>query len=148
MNVGGKKAGFVSASVAGAVVFGWVAATAQPVTPAGFTQDQANEGRKSYLMNCATCHKDDLSGGNAPALAGKTFETNWGKHTTADLYSYIRAMMPYCEGGALANQDYIDILAFILSVNGANAGDQDLTPNAPIKIGNIIGRMPAKPKKS
>jgi len=122
----------------------WMAASAQTITPTSFTRQQADEGHKSYAMNCASCHKADLSGGNAPALGGETFSTNWGRHTVAELYSYVKAMMPYCDGGSLGNQEYADILAYILSANGARAGNRELTPNTGEKISDIIAPAAAK----
>jgi hypothetical protein len=54
-------------------------------------------------------------------------------------------MMPLCDGGSLANAEYVDILAFILSANGAGAGPQELTPSAGVTIGDIIAKKPAEP---
>jgi mono/diheme cytochrome c family protein len=103
-----------------------------------FTQEQADLGRSGYLVDCASCHNADLSGGSAPALIGQTFKTNWGKHTVADLYTYMKGMMPMCDGGSLSDSEYRDILAFILSKNGAVTGLQELTPTATTTIDNII----------
>jgi cytochrome c2 len=117
---------------------------AQALPPAPFTQQQADEGRKSYEIECASCHKADLSGGSSPALIGATFERAWGRHTVAELYTYVKAMMPRCDGGSLADDDYTNIIAYLLSANGANPGGQELTPAAGAKIGDIIAEAPAK----
>jgi mono/diheme cytochrome c family protein len=114
------------------------------MTPAPFTQEQADDGHKSYAMNCASCHKADLSGGTGPALVGETFDVDWGRHTAAELYTYVQAMMPYCDGGTLGNREYTDIVAYILSANGAKAGDQELTATTQVKIGDIIAKGPTK----
>jgi cytochrome c len=131
-------------TVCGAAICLWTATSAQTMLPASFTRQQADEGHKSYAMNCASCHRADLSGGNAPALTGETFNTNWGRHTVAELYAYVKGMMPYCDGGSLGNQEYADIIAYILSANGAKAGNQDLTPNSGEKISDIIAPASAK----
>lgn len=106
--------------------------------PAIFTQEQADLGRSGYMVDCASCHNADLSGGSAPALIGQTFKRDWGKHTVADLYTYMKSMMPMCDGASLSDSEYRDILAFILSKNGAVAGLQELTPTVPATIDDVI----------
>ncbi len=115
------------------------AANAQSISPAPFTQDQADAGRDSYITSCASCHGPHLSGGDAPALIGEAFNASWGKHTTAELYTFIQRLMPFCQGGTLADDAYTDIVAFILSQNGAKAGSQALTSTTNVRIGDIIG---------
>jgi hypothetical protein len=113
-------------------------ARAESINSPIFTQDQADLGRSSYMVDCASCHKADLSGDRGPALGGQTFKTNWGKHTVADLFTYMKGMMPLCDGASLADSEYLDILAFLLSANGAGAGHQELTPSANVMINDVI----------
>jgi mono/diheme cytochrome c family protein len=119
--------------------FTHASANAQSVSPAPFTQEQADGGRDSYIASCASCHGPRLSGGDAPALIGKAFNASWGKHTTAELYTFIQKLMPFCQGGTLADEAYTDIVAFILSQNGAKAGSQTLTSTTNARIGDITG---------
>lgn len=120
-------------------------AVAQTINPAPFTQAQADAGREAYATSCASCHNDDLSGKGAPALVGKSFvESDFGSQTTAQLYKFIQSSMPFCEGGSLAVDSYVNILAFILEANGAKPGSQPLTPTTSVKLNDIItGDMPA-----
>ena len=120
-------------------------AAAQTITPAPFTQAQADAGRQSYVTSCASCHNEDLSGKGAPAVAGKGFiASNFGKGTVGELYSFIQKSMPFCEGGSLATKSYLDIVAFILEANGAKPGSQPLTPASDVKVNDIAtGDMPA-----
>src|SRR5580658_4421051 len=95
---------------------------------APFTAAQANAGRAAYEANCAGCHGADLGGRNdASQLAGGLFMGSWGNRTTADLLSFMQGSMPPGNPGRLGEETYLNLAAFILSSNGARAGDQPLT---------------------
>src|SRR5215213_223428 len=82
--------------------------------PAVFTAGQAASGQATYAANCASCHLQDLAGQNeAPQLAGPNFRSTWGKRTTTELIEYMSATMPPGRP-SLADQDYVNIAAFIL----------------------------------
>lgn len=114
------------------------------IAAAPFTQDQVNSGRDEYLASCASCHGKELSGTTAPALTGKFFNASWGKHTTAELYTFVQNKMPLSHEGALSDDAYTNIVAFILSKNGAKPGRETLTPAASVKIGEIISGVSAQ----
>jgi mono/diheme cytochrome c family protein len=116
-------------------------------TAAPFTQDQVDAGRDDYLTNCSSCHGKELSGATAPALTGKFFSASWSKHTIADLFTFIQSMMPHGQGGTLSDDSYANIVAFILSKNGAKAGNEPLTATTNAKIGKIVSGGPAKYKR-
>lgn len=120
-------------------------AAAQAINPAPFTQAQSDAGRQAYTMSCASCHGDNLQGGGAPQLAGKEFaDGTFGQRPVAQLYTFIHDRMPFCEGGSLANDAYLNIVAFLLQANGAKPGSAPLTPTNAIKVGDIItGETPA-----
>lgn len=133
-------------------VFAGVAATglcaapalAQAVSPAPFTQAQSDAGRKIYADSCASCHGAGLAGGAVPALVGKDFAGGpYGRRSVAQLYKYIQTSMPFCQGGSLATDAYVNIVAFILQANGAKPGNEPLTPTTDVKVADIItGEMP------
>jgi cytochrome c len=137
----------IFAAVAGIVAAVlWAApASAQTISPAPFTQAQSDAGRQTYAASCASCHGDNLEGKGAPALTGKDFATStFAGRTTGQLYTFIQNSMPFCEGGSLATEAYVNVLAFILQANGAKPGDAPLTPTSSVKVGDIItGDMPA-----
>ncbi|HWN99218.1 MAG TPA: PQQ-binding-like beta-propeller repeat protein, partial [Blastocatellia bacterium] len=93
-----------------------------------YTQDQAGRGKALYAKECASCHGQSLEGRPATALAGERFMAKWGqgKHTIDDLYYITRTQMPYEKPGSLTEQQYIDIVAFILATNGYQAGTRAL----------------------
>ena len=122
-----------------AIALGALGATAVGQGASGpFTQAQATAGHQAFDDNCAACHLQDMAGTNdAPALAGTPFMGAWGKRTTAQLYSKIATTMPLGAGGSLSEKQYTDIVAYILSRNGARAGSAAYTPTTSVQIGSI-----------
>src|SRR6185369_5384444 len=110
-----------------------------------FTAQQADAGRTAYQTNCAGCHAADLSGiGNALPLSGLPFTSSWGNRTLADLVGFMEGAMPPNNPGGLGEQNYLNIAAFILQSNGAQAGNQPLTPNATFAIRSVAGQVLAQ----
>jgi S-disulfanyl-L-cysteine oxidoreductase SoxD len=104
-----------------------------------YTEAQARRGKKLSDDNCAACHGEDLSGaGFAPSLAGEGFLTLWQGRTVADLYDRIRTTMPAQAAGSLTNQEYLDIVAFLLQANSIRAGDQELTNDTAVLKSRVI----------
>jgi mono/diheme cytochrome c family protein len=120
-----------------AIALGGVLALAQQ-TMAPYTAAQAGQGRSEYMANCASCHLANLGGGGeAPSLAAGNFMKSWGGKSTRELYSYIRSAMPLGKGGSLSDSSYANIIAFLLTANGATAGGTLLTPATDVRIGLI-----------
>ena len=127
-------------SAVGATALGCIAlggALAQQ-TMAPFTATQAAQGRSDYIANCAACHQGNLGGGGeAPSLAAGNFMKSWGEKSTRELYNYIHSAMPLGKGGSLSDNTYANIVAFLLTANGATAGGTALTSTTNIRIGLI-----------
>jgi mono/diheme cytochrome c family protein len=96
-----------------------------------YTKEQASRGRQIYEKSCGQCHSDDLSGGGdgEPPLAGVIFMSQWNGQTLADLFTRMSESMPYTAPGSLRAQEYLDIVSYILTVNGAPAGAGELPSN-------------------
>jgi len=113
---------------------GQAPAAATPV----FTVKQAAAGKVAYAKSCASCHMPDLSGDSEiPALAGTAFKEMWGTRTTKDLFDYLAAAMPY-GAASLTVDEYRAITAYMLQVNGASAGEQELTPSTAVTIASLM----------
>jgi PQQ-dependent dehydrogenase (methanol/ethanol family) len=97
-----------------------------------FTAAQAARGGTAYAKSCASCHGPSLEGTTSKPLAGPRFTSKWadGKHTVDDLYFVIRTQMPYGAPGTLTDQQYIDIVAFVLQGNGYQPGSKALAANS------------------
>lgn len=70
-------------------------------------------------------HNFAFSVGTPPALTGEASLLNF-PHGLA-LYHYLRATMPRPFPGALTDEEYLAITAFLLHANGVYLGDTDLT---------------------
>jgi quinoprotein glucose dehydrogenase len=92
-----------------------------------YTQAQADRGRALYNSSCASCHGDQLTGGEiAPPLAGGDFLSNWNGLTVGQLFDRTRTGMPPGEPGRVSRDAKIDIIAYVLSYNKFPAGDKEL----------------------
>jgi mono/diheme cytochrome c family protein len=113
----------VSAGIGG-VAFAQGTAT---VMDGSYTAAQAERGAAQYSQNCAACHGSGLNGnGEAPALVGGEFISNWAGLTLGDLFERIRTTMPQDNPGKLSRDQYADILSYILKSNGYPAGQKEL----------------------
>lgn len=94
-----------------------------------YTHEQANAGQQVYTAHCATCHGAKLQGGAGPVLAGAGFASNlsYSKMSARQLFDFIKSQMPADDPGSLSQQQYFDVLAYILSKNGYPAGQTALS---------------------
>src|ERR1700687_2161485 len=116
----------------------------QPARTATYTVEQANAGRATYQIKCATCHLPDLKGSHeAPPLTGINFVNMWRDRAASDLFNRIRNTMPINDPGSLGDEEAVNIVAYILQANGAAAGTQALTPATMAPIGAVSGGQPS-----
>ena len=121
------------ALAAGALLLLLLAASAPALSaraPAAvsYTAEQAWRGRLDYYANCAECHGGNLGGVTGPALAGPDGNLQW--QTGADVWSYLTVQMPDGNGGGLAQEQYLEIMAFLYQQHHKPAGDRPLTVRA------------------
>ena len=92
-----------------------------------YTEEQAKRGQPLYSKYCASCHGEQLTGGeDSPPLTGGAFLANWNGLTVGDLFERIRVSMPQDRPGRLTRQQNADILAYVLAVNQFPAGQAEL----------------------
>ena len=97
-----------------------------------FTAEQAERGRTLYEEICVECHLSTLAGASeAPPLRGASFVDAWRAGAVVDLADTIRVTMPPEDRNSLPPQQTYDLAAFVLQANGAVAGDEPLTADAP-----------------
>src|SRR3979490_2753129 len=146
MRILGRKA-YRFMACGAAAVFGIAFASVQVPTKAQqlsgtapYTGEQANAGRATYQIKCATCHLPDLKGSNeASPLTGMNFVNTWRDRATSDLFNRIRNTMPVTDPGSLGDAEAVNVVAYLLQANGAAAGTQALTPTTRALIGAAIG---------
>ena len=102
-----------------------VAASAAPQTinDLVYTKDQAKIGKQLYQDNCIACHDKKYF---RPVLKA------WNGQPLSVLFAVMSASMPESNPGSLPEKDYVDILAYILSLSRYPAGETrlDHTNNA------------------
>jgi len=92
-----------------------------------YTDAQSDRGATGFAGHCASCHGANLGGtGEAPALAGPQFLSDFDSLSLGDLFDRIRTTMPQDNPGSLSRDAYADILAFLLKSNGLPSGTKEL----------------------
>ena len=139
---------FLACGLLAAVLFQAPASAQRPprVDPrplAGFTADQSAAGKTLYAAQCGSCHGKNLSGSEvATPLNGTAFSLNWGGKSAAELFSFIRTRMPPAAPGSLQPDAAADLVAYILEVNGAKAGEAALVTDATALAALRVPRNP------
>ncbi len=105
-----------------------------------YSEAQAARGERAYDDFCAACHGPRLEGGSAVPLSGATFQARWvdSGRTVDEFYYIVRTLMPYDRPASLSTQQYIDIVSYVLKVNGYRAGPQELRPEAAVLKGLML----------
>ena len=108
-----------------------VKAAGGTTTPATYTAAQAERGHDLYTKNCADCHGTTLDNGEfgGPPLKGASFRDKYFGITVDALYGFMSTAMPPDRPGQLSPQQYADLTAYVLSVNGVQAGSTELPAN-------------------
>jgi quinoprotein glucose dehydrogenase len=111
-----------------------------------YTKAQADRGQALYNSSCASCHGQQLNGGEiAPPLAGGEFLSNWNGLTVGQLFERTRTGMPPGAPGKVSRDAKVDIIAYVLSFNSFPAGERELPSQTAMM--NTIGIDAEKPKK-
>ena len=93
-----------------------------------FTAAQARRGGRVYNQNCASCHGQGLRGGEmAPSLAGADFIVFWTELPVGVLFDRIKLTMPEDGPGRLSDQEYTDVVAYMLDRSDYPAGENELS---------------------
>lgn len=99
------------------------AGSAPAATPAYFTAEQATRGQRVFTGICSTCH-----GRNE--FAGPIFALTWRAEPVRNLFEQVSTNMPQDAPGSLTPQQYADVVAYILQLNGVTPGDRELPADA------------------
>lgn len=95
------------------------AAAERKVTSGVFSAKQAERGEGSYRTSCQSCHAKS-------EYTGDKFKTAFVSKTAFDVFDQIRTTMPEDNPGSLERQNYIDLVAYIFSLNAYPAGEAEL----------------------
>jgi hypothetical protein len=103
-----------------------------------YSEAQAARGHDFFTAACSSCHGAALEGISAPPLKDDRFIERWREGMLDSFYDFIRERMPFGKpAGAkpIPDAEYLDILTYILKVNGYRPGDSELTAGV---LGNIM----------
>jgi mono/diheme cytochrome c family protein len=101
-----------------------------------YTAVQAERGKEGYKAACAGCHALDWYQG--PAMKP------WDGAPLFNLYDVVATTMPQNNPGSLKRREYLDLLAYILSLNDMPAGGEEL-PAAAEALQKIVIKWRKKP---
>ena len=80
---------------------------------------QADRGKATFQAKCTACHESSQ-------FAGSDFLSGWSKEPLSSLYEMIAGSMPADNPGGLQPQEYADVVAYLLQLNGYPAGAEEL----------------------
>jgi len=112
-----------------------------------YTEEQAARGEPIVMGACAKCHGTRYNGAGdpdqppSPPIARGSFLFHWDGESALSLSTYIHAQMPLDNPGQLDDQEVADVIASMLQVSGAPAGDTELSTD-PDALERIILSMP------
>jgi S-disulfanyl-L-cysteine oxidoreductase SoxD len=87
-----------------------------------YTTEQADRGKEVYKRACSQCHALDFYKGDAIKP--------WEDGTLEGMYDVVANLMPKDNPASLKRKEYVDVLAYILSLNGMPAGETELPTKA------------------
>lgn len=100
------------------------AGTPADASAALFTDAQADRGHETFRAVCSECHySNEFHGGD--------FQFKWGRRTVADLFREIERNMPDDAPGSLSRREYVDVVSYILQLNGFPSGESELETDEP-----------------
>jgi len=121
------KSKFVLIGIAAVAVIALAQDTTRSVWDGVYTDAQAKTGQGAYNSECASCHGDQLNGGEmAPPLAGGEFMSNWNGLTVGDLFERIRTGMPPGVPGKVGRDAKVAIVTYILQYNKFPSGTTEM----------------------
>lgn len=103
-----------------------------------FSAEQVSTGLELYTKHCSTCHGVTLAGGPAmPALKGPAFMAGWNGRALSELFAFVRTSMPPGAGGSLKDQQYVDVITYLMQENGFEPGDETLPADGDLELYGI-----------
>jgi mono/diheme cytochrome c family protein len=99
-----------------------------------YTAAQAARGKTVFGDKCTACHEPSR-------FSGATFLESFGGKPLKEMWDIASGTMPEDNPGSLKPQEYGDILAYVLELNGYPAGESELQGNAPA-MANVLVEKP------
>jgi mono/diheme cytochrome c family protein len=114
-----------------------ILSNASGLPPASYLPSQATRGATVYGETCGTCHQPGQ-------LIGQNFVELWNDRRVYDFYSLVRSTMPLDNPGGLKEQEYVDVVAYLLQANhqASTTPDSLKADTASMRATKIAVRFP------
>jgi mono/diheme cytochrome c family protein len=90
-------------------------AGAQLAPTVTYSDSQAVRGQQWFESVCQHCHE-------VRDISSPDFKVRWAGRTAFDLFEIISTTMPQADPGTLSRRTYVDIVAYLMQLNGVPAG--------------------------
>lgn len=113
------------------------AEAAQPTTTAAaprsgagatFSAVQADRGRDLFRAMCTECHYSS-------EFSDSQFKFKWSRRSAGNLYELINTSMPETAPGSLSPEETVDVVSYILRMNGFEPGAAELAADRAVLDG-------------
>jgi mono/diheme cytochrome c family protein len=112
-----------------------VIATVPNLPAASFSPAQAERGEQVFDQTCSSCHQGDR-------FIGPAFVDAWNDRRVGDFYTLVRSSMPVDNPGGLKDQQYLDVVAYLLKANHAAPTRDSLSADTTALRGHKIAVHP------
>jgi hypothetical protein len=137
----------------------------RPAAAAVYTAAQAARGKVAVESSCAICHQQSLRGrvgeedelpamdtlprkfqdfiktGYVPPLVGEEFVAKWRGKTVVEFVKYVAGASGSFPTAGMDEQTWAEIGAYLLQMNGAPSGDQELTASTSATVDAVVDLM-------
>lgn len=93
-----------------------------------FTDDQADRGREVFRSQCTECH-------SSSEFSDSQFKFKWSRRHAGSLYQMIQTQMPETAPGSLTDEETVDLVSYILRMNGFEPGASELAADRSVLDG-------------
>lgn len=85
-----------------------------------YTLDQAKKGKEVFTGACSGCH-------TVASHSGPVFAARWMGKPLSEFFDYVARLMPKANPGALSEDEYVWVTAYVLKLNNMPAGTRELS---------------------
>lgn len=122
-------------ALAGLLLAGAVAAQEMKSVKTGvYTAEQADRGQLLYRSKCASCHAPNR-------FTDDLFYTSFAGKPLWEMFDVISDSMPEDDPGGMKPEEYADVIAYLLKLNGFPTGQADL-PTSKEALSAILMEKP------
>jgi len=126
----------VSASAGGGNRFLRLPAQPKSVKAGVYTAAQADRGQVLFRSKCASCHAPNR-------FTDDLFYTSFAGKPLWEMFDVISDTMPEDNPGSMKPEEYVDVMAYLLKLNGFATGETEL-PTGKDALGAILMEKPSR----